>query len=306
MRARSDHVQAVYDAVASQWHGTRYKAWPRVERFIHELPPSALVADLGCGNGKMAPASQAAGHYAIGCDFSFELTRIAGLQMGLQAQAADVMLLPYRSGVYDAALSIAVLHHVSTAARRRLLVLETLRVLRQGGLALFYAWAAEQSEGRSGHAFDASDVFVAFHNRVPPSDKGKRTARAGGAQGGSSGQHEAGSDGESCGASMAASAADGIPAAADGIPALEARGGTYDAAKNAVVFQRYCHVYREGELRELILSVGGADVLDEYYDTGNWCILVRKQHYNGGASSAADPDNDAAGATHATSALRLS
>ena len=42
-----------------------------------------------------------------------------------------------------------------------------------------------------------------------------------------------------------------------------------------MVHQRYCHVYREGELRALAESVG-ATVLQEYCDTGNHCVLVRK------------------------------
>ena len=50
----------------------------------------------------------------------------------------------------------------------------------------------------------------------------------------------------------------------------------FDPSKRAVVFQRYCHVYRAGELRTLIESVGGAAILDEYDDTGNHCILVQK------------------------------
>jgi ubiquinone/menaquinone biosynthesis C-methylase UbiE len=77
-------VQDVYDAVAREWHGTRYKAWPRVETFVAALPPGSLVADLGCGNGKMAPACKSAGHFSIGCDFSIELVRIAASQMGLE------------------------------------------------------------------------------------------------------------------------------------------------------------------------------------------------------------------------------
>ena len=46
--------------------------------------------------------------------------------------------------------------------------------------------------------------------------------------------------------------------------------------QQAVVHQRYCHVYREGELRRLVESVPGASVVQEYYDTGNHCVLVRK------------------------------
>jgi hypothetical protein len=50
----------------------------------------------------------------------------------------------------------------------------------------------------------------------------------------------------------------------------------YDLSKRATVFKRYCHVYTEGELRELLQSVPGCQIRDEYYDTGNWCAVVVK------------------------------
>jgi alkylated DNA repair protein alkB family protein 8 len=84
---RRQHVQLVYDAIAWQWHGTRYKAWPRVVDFVRGLPLRSLVADLGCGNGKLAPSFREAGHVAIGCDFSAELVGIAASEMGMQARA---------------------------------------------------------------------------------------------------------------------------------------------------------------------------------------------------------------------------
>jgi hypothetical protein len=31
---------------------TRYNPWPKVVDFLHALPEYALVADIGCGNGK--------------------------------------------------------------------------------------------------------------------------------------------------------------------------------------------------------------------------------------------------------------
>lgn len=59
-------------------------------------------------------------------------------------------------------------------------------------------------------------------------------------------------------------------------PVSGAAGGVYDPDKRATVFQRYCHVYTEGELRELLQSVAGCLIREEYYDTGNWCALVEK------------------------------
>ena len=180
-----------------------------------------------------------------------------------QRQAADVMALPYRSGVFDAALSIAVLHHISSVERRRLLVAETLRVLRVGGKALFYAWAKDQQAGRSGHVFPSPDVFVPFHQRLHTESTADTadTAAAGAsvAEMGEAGTEQKRSREES--ASVATSGRS------------KAR---FDAEKRAVVHQRYCHVYGEGELRSLIESVPGAAILEVYYDTGNWCAVVQK------------------------------
>ena len=102
-----------------------------------------------------------------------------------------------------------------------------MRIIRPGGRALFYAWAYEQSEGRSGHAFASQDVFVSWTQRAPGSaDADERSAAA--------------------------------------------------AGETADVLQRYCHVFRRGELAELVRSVEGARILDEYHDAGNWCVLAEK------------------------------
>jgi hypothetical protein len=46
--------------------------------------------------------------------------------------------------------------------------------------------------------------------------------------------------------------------------------------KQSVVYQRYCHVYREGELRALFEGLATAVVVEDYYDAGNWCIRAQR------------------------------
>jgi len=46
------HVAEVYGQIAEHFSSTRYKAWPVVERYMHELPLGSVGADIGCGNGK--------------------------------------------------------------------------------------------------------------------------------------------------------------------------------------------------------------------------------------------------------------
>ena len=45
-------MRDVYDAIASHFSATRFAVWPRVREFIEGLPAGAVVADVGCGNGK--------------------------------------------------------------------------------------------------------------------------------------------------------------------------------------------------------------------------------------------------------------
>ena len=254
-----ENVQRVYDAVAKQWHGTRYRAWSGVEDFVNRMNlRGALVADVGCGNGKNAPAvvrfgQTRGGAEVIGCDFSIPLLEICATERGderVEAFAADAASLPMRSSCFDAALNIAVLHHASTSSRRRALVSETMRVLRVGGVALFYAWALEQETGGvSGHRFESQDVLVPFHKRAETEVRKKKKAP----------------------------------------PSLSAEDGDEDANARregedktvgegaARVFQRYCHVYKEGELEALFDHLREWCRVDRvYYDCGNWCAEVTR------------------------------
>ena len=43
-----------------------------------------------------------------------------------------------------------------------------------------------------------------------------------------------------------------------------------------MVFQRYCHVYTEGELESIVAEIPGARVVDSFMDTGNWVLVIGK------------------------------
>jgi SAM-dependent methyltransferase len=48
----AEHVHRVYDSIAPHFSHTRHHPWPIVTDFLRALPAGALVADVGCGNGK--------------------------------------------------------------------------------------------------------------------------------------------------------------------------------------------------------------------------------------------------------------
>ena len=199
----------------------------------------------------------------IGSDTSKELVSISQ-ERRLEACVADMINLPYRSEIFDSVLCIAVLHHISTSERRLQAIRECMRVVKVGGDALFYAWALEQKldeiekpdgaksqrvvqEGVSGHRFAEPDNLVPWHLKRHQK-KGEKPTE------------------------------DELQAAAEEAQrAFVAEHATFDKEKNAFVFMRYCHVYRQGELEELVKQLEPAvKLVRVYFDTGNWAMILRK------------------------------
>jgi tRNA (uracil-5-)-methyltransferase TRM9 len=246
-----DHVHKVYDDIAEHWNHTRYAPWPQVAEFIQSIPANSLVADVGCGNGKYMkeyyrnqPVSN--GRFLLGSDRSLNLLKICAGQ-NLEVSHFDNMTIPYRDGVFDAGISIAVFHHFSTKARRLQALAELSRIIRPGGKLLIYAWAQDQPTG-SRRRFEGPDVFVKWHLRGI--DKLRPKNRTGD-----------GSKG---------------PKSVDKPDSPQQPQGKGETEKQDV-YQRYCHVYQKGELTELAALTPGLVVEKEYFDTGNWAVIATKQ-----------------------------
>jgi alkylated DNA repair protein alkB family protein 8 len=158
------------------------------------------------------------------------------------------MSIPLRSKSCDAAICIAVLHHLSTDARRCRCIEELTRIVRPGGLINIQAWAMEQEEG-SRRKFAAADVFVPFS--AQPKYLGKKQA--------SKDEEEPADIGMSV-AQMYSEAYDGAE---------------FDEQKGLVIFKRYCHLYRQGELEELVSRVKGVEVSENGYESGNHFVILK-------------------------------
>jgi SAM-dependent methyltransferase len=232
----------VYESIAPHFAATRYAPWPKVDEFLASLPANALVCDAGCGNGKylIAAAAAASGIFSVGTDRCAPLVSIAAGQADAaprcDAAVADVRAQPFRSGTFDAALNIAVVHHLASPERRVAAWEETARLLCEGGRALLYVWALERPEtmpeprhGNRGRKmlsrrFEAQDMLVPWHLR----------RRKNGAE-------------------------------SDSI-----------LGETEEVYMRYYHVYEEGELRRELEQVAGIRVAEVFYDHQNWCAEIEK------------------------------
>jgi len=229
----SRHVHALYDVIASHFSDTRHSRWPRVETYLSFLPKGMLLLDIGCGNGKYLGARPLGDLWAVGIDRSPGLVDICA-QRNHEAAIGDALCVPFRKGVGDAVLCIAVLHHISTRPRRVLLIRQLIRSARaDGGHILIYAWAQEQGKD-SKRAFASQDVLVPWCLST------KYTGTAG----------------------EEAEVVDNSKAISDA--QIAEAGGISDPARNVVVFQRYCHVYIAGELQGLTKEACEAEGLSFY------------------------------------------
>lgn len=152
---------------------------------------------------------------------------------------ADILSLPHPDAVFDFAISVAVVHHLSTAERRVQAIAAILQTLAPSpvssnaegeeessnnrGQALIYVWALEQKSSRRGwDKGDQQDVMV------PWVLTGNRPAAAAAA-----------------------------------------------AKPEQQVFHRYYHLYQEGELERDICAAGGR-VVESGYEKDNWWAIASR------------------------------
>jgi SAM-dependent methyltransferase len=141
----SEYVQATYNSISRQFDGSRFCMWPEIVRFLDSLAVGSLIADIGCGNGKYLDY-RARDCAVVACDTSAELLKIAREKPTgcLSFSLGNMMALPYRTGLFDAVISVAVVHHISTRERRIAGVKELIRIVSPGGKICISVWGDEQ------------------------------------------------------------------------------------------------------------------------------------------------------------------
>ncbi|NWQ78856.1 ALKB8 protein, partial [Columbina picui] len=238
----------------------------------------------------------------VGCDRSKNLVDICG-EKNLEAFVCDALSVPIRSGSCDACISIAVIHHFSTAERRLASIRELARLLRPGGTALIYVWAMEQEyknqkskylKEKNGSRDKEEEISAAAAQR-PLSDQMPDS----GSQG-SSHSDRLLNDGKDEGGDAEPVADSRLPVhtnrtsfhSQDLLVPWHLKGGTKKKGESVdtasfpagskesqelnPVFHRYYHVFCEGELEAACRSLDCVRVQKSYYDQGNWCVVLEK------------------------------
>lgn len=142
----------VYNTIASSFSKTRVSHWDRVAQFIMDLPAGYTLGDIGCGNGKYFDVRTDI--EIMACDASIRLVEICSDRIHdmnythVDVFHGDVRNIPIMSGILDAVICVAVIHHLHDYNERIEAVCELFRVIRRGGCILFTMWAEVDMENR--------------------------------------------------------------------------------------------------------------------------------------------------------------
>lgn len=289
-----------YSFLSSQSSSTpssRYKPWPRVADFLLSLPPTSLVYDIGCGNGKYLTVNP--NLLMVGCDSSFNLLAISN-EKGMESIVAEVSTLPFKSSSADHFICIAVLHHLSSESRRISALNELTRILKPGGSGLIYVWAFEQKgkEGTSSNytskSNSVSDVSLTHNSSKQQSTLEEQMnileSRSSCNIEENEVEEEEGKEKKLIHLLIHQSR---TPFKQQDVSWLVFK--VFFSCSNNSSFQvlvpwklsgsknsflRYYHVFKENELNLLCEKVPELIVSDSYYDDGNWCIKIEKKLYH--------------------------
>ncbi|MFD2092931.1 methyltransferase domain-containing protein [Blastococcus deserti] len=140
---RNDLAQ--YEELADQWWegagGFAMLHWLAASRADHIPPavrPGALLVDLACGGGLMAPHAARLGYRHVGVDLGLTGLRLAAAH-GVLPVRGSVLAVPLADGCADVVVAGEILEHVDDDVA---VLAEAARLLRPGGTLVIDAIAA--------------------------------------------------------------------------------------------------------------------------------------------------------------------
>ena len=243
VRIENEFVHKVYDSISDHFSLTRHSPWPAISDFLISLPIGSVIVDVGCGNGKYFNTNISKFHF--GGDSCNKLNFICK-EKGMETIQFNCLNIPLRDNVADAVICIAVIHHLSKESRRKQALKEIYRILKIGGTALIYVWSKEQ---KSTSYVGKNDDDVKITNVSASVTKYS----------------------DECGVILPIHCNKTEFKHIDMLVPWNVRMKN----KKESQFLRYYHLFEEKELKEMCTEIG-ANVIKNYYDNGNWCVLLEK------------------------------
>ncbi|EPT25059.1 methyltransferase domain-containing protein [Toxoplasma gondii ME49] len=246
----------------------------------------------------------------MGVDLSRPLLELAQEKAHARGRLAVATCLNtnLRGGIADAVISIAVTHHLASEERRLRAIEELCRIARPGGLILITVWAERQEECSIGaREFKGKDVFVPWHlqkaleTRKPVDNARPQSGRVStepsyDGRASASGPSQESTVTHARKLSPAEITRDGaevrredglgrepetpLPEGGSGCSKVNKKeessnqdGGSEESITTVL---RYYHVFSREELLSLCARVPGVEVVECYFDSNNWGVILRK------------------------------
>uniref|UniRef100_A0AAQ4SA32 CWF19 like cell cycle control factor 2 n=1 Tax=Gasterosteus aculeatus aculeatus TaxID=481459 RepID=A0AAQ4SA32_GASAC len=267
-----EYVHRVYDAIASHFSSTRHSPWPRVCHFLSTLPAGAVLADVGCGNGKylgvnpevMAERRRAAvrelvrllkpGGRALIYVWAFE-------QEYKKQRSKYLKEHPEKhSPTEDAQTGSSQEAHGESS-------IHTSRRLED----LQDATESKLSVHTNRTAFNTQDLLVPWHLK-----EGKKQVDEESREGERKDETKEKSQKTNTGFGSGLDTSAKPSASGDTTPTCGSALKSESEISAAPVFHRYYHVFQQGELEQLCGQEAGVTLQSSYHDQGNWCVILEK------------------------------
>lgn len=162
----TQYVKDTYEIIANHFSSTRNNVWGKVKQYMNQLSKNSYIADIGCGNGKNMYRTDC--EY-IGLDFCLNFTKICK-NNNKEVLIANNLNIPFKDNSFDHAISVAVIHHLSTIEKRLKALNEIIRIVKPGGTVFISVWALEQP-------VNSRRKFIKNDNMVEWNDHGNKYLR---------------------------------------------------------------------------------------------------------------------------------
>lgn len=149
------HVQKVYENIASKFSDKRQNKWEWIDDYVYSKPINSKILDIGCGNGRNMEYKNYQFSGVDNCNIFIKICQDKNLNVYL----ADMTNLPFEDNTFDYIISIASFHHLYTNERRVQALSEMKRVLKKDGEILLSVWSINQSHNKRLN-FTFGDNFV--------------------------------------------------------------------------------------------------------------------------------------------------
>lgn len=135
-RAEFDEIATIYDSTIPDYVLNHYIT--KRTNFIQSILKKGLVLDIGCGTGALDSRLHNNGLNVISADISRKMLRQAQRHYNLRCVCTNASALPFKSGIFDLAISIVVLHHISDKNEIFCSIREMLRTTKSNGIILIW------------------------------------------------------------------------------------------------------------------------------------------------------------------------